>query len=372
MKTLFSMLSFPPSNFGGIPLSMEPLITRLSKECPSLEAYVLTSDFGVSEDYKVEKDKFIIKDGYRVKYVNSNQVNFPIKFITNGLTIINEVDKIHLSSVFFFPNLILAYYSLFLGKKVFWSPHGELLKSAFQSKIWKKAPYFILVLIISPWITIRVTSHQEENRLRRILPFSKIKVIPNIITYKERVITQKKAQFLFLGRIARIKQINNIIRACRNSIKFIECDYKFIIAGPKDDASRGYYEEIVCSIKSNGLQGKVIFYGSVHSPQKEALIAESKALFLVSKSENFGNVVVEALQQGTPVVASKGTPWESLNEKKCGLWIENSPKELSKAIDYFIEMDELRYQEMCSNALDYSNQFQGENIVQSWIQLLND
>jgi glycosyltransferase involved in cell wall biosynthesis len=177
---------------------------------------------------------------------------------------------------------------------------------------------------------------------------------------------------LFLGRIARIKQLNNIVDACAQSKKFIESDYKFIIAGPKDNASWGYFEEIVQSIERKKLQEKVIFNGSINSPQKEVLLAESRALFLVSKSENFGNVVIEALQQGTPVVASKGTPWESLNDKGSGLWVESAPTELAKALDYFIEMDELRYQEMCSNALDFSKQFQKENSIQNWARFLNE
>ena len=351
---------------------MEPLIKSLSHEYPSLGVYVLTSDFGVSENCKIETNKFILKDGFKVKYVNYKELGFSLRFIRNGISIINQVDRIHLSSIFFSPNLLIAFYSLLVGKKVLWSPHGELMKSAFHSKIWKKAPYYILVFIISPWITFRVTSPQEEKRLRRILPFSKIYLIPNMITFKEKVKVEKKAQFLFLGRIARIKQLINIIYACKYSNKFIESDYKFIIAGPKDKASRGYYEEIIHSIERTGLRNKVILKGSILSPQKEALLAESRALFLVSKSENFGNVVIEALQQGTPVVASKGTPWEILNEKSCGLWVESTPRELANVLDYFIEMNELKYQEMCINALDFSNKFREENIIQDWMRFIND
>ena len=49
--------------------------------------------------------------------------------------------------------------------------------------------------------------------------------------------------------------------------------------------------------------------------EKNKVIASNMALVLPSKSENFGNVVLEALAQGTPVIASKNTPWQILDLK---------------------------------------------------------
>ena len=42
--------------------------------------------------------------------------------------------------------------------------------------------------------------------------------------------------------------------------------------------------------------------------------------------KNFGNVVLEALAEGTPVVTSKGTPWQDLENEKAGFWVENTSK----------------------------------------------
>ena len=33
------------------------------------------------------------------------------------------------------------------------------------------------------------------------------------------------------------------------------------------------------------------------------------------------------------VIASKGTPWQRLEEKGCGLWVENDPASLADAIE---------------------------------------
>ncbi len=49
--------------------------------------------------------------------------------------------------------------------------------------------------------------------------------------------------------------------------------------------------------------------------------------------ENFGMIVPEALLVGTPVMASQGTPWKSLNEHHCGWWTENSSESIASVID---------------------------------------
>jgi glycosyltransferase involved in cell wall biosynthesis len=51
-----------------------------------------------------------------------------------------------------------------------------------------------------------------------------------------------------------------------------------------------------------------------------------------SYTENFAIVVAEALAHGVPVIASKGTPWSRLEEMKCGLWVDNDPETLARAI----------------------------------------
>jgi glycosyltransferase involved in cell wall biosynthesis len=43
-------------------------------------------------------------------------------------------------------------------------------------------------------------------------------------------------------------------------------------------------------------------------------------------------VVPEALAHGVPVIASQGTPWRQIEDKHCGLWVDNSPASLVQAI----------------------------------------
>ena len=43
-------------------------------------------------------------------------------------------------------------------------------------------------------------------------------------------------------------------------------------------------------------------------------------------------VVAEALAHEVPVIAGKGTPWEGLQKRGCGLWVDNHAQSLAAAI----------------------------------------
>lgn len=68
-------------------------------------------------------------------------------------------------------------------------------------------------------------------------------------------------------------------------------------SGPLDDALRD-------SVKRLQLQDDVIFRGYLNAPDVTRAIAESLCLILYSTQETFGNVIIEALALGVPVIAS--------------------------------------------------------------------
>lgn len=72
--------------------------------------------------------------------------------------------------------------------------------------------------------------------------------------------------------------------------------------------------------------------GAVLGEAKKKLFEDSDVVIVPSHSESFSLVVAEALAHGVPVIASKGTPWSGLEQKQCGLWVENDPESLAGAI----------------------------------------
>ncbi|GHT50818.1 hypothetical protein FACS189440_18900 [Bacteroidia bacterium] len=63
-------------------------------------------------------------------------------------------------------------------------------------------------------------------------------------------------------------------------------------------------------------------------------------------SENFGFVIAEALASGTPVITTKGTPWEELNTCHCGWWIDAEVDAIAKALQEAIALSDEEYEQM--------------------------
>jgi glycosyltransferase involved in cell wall biosynthesis len=133
-----------------------------------------------------------------------------------------------------------------------------------------------------------------------------------------------------------------------------------LIAGTGDLTYINSLKELVF----NGRYSKrVIFLGHMQGIEKAEVYKRSKVFVLPSYSENFGNVVLEALSFSTPVITSKYTPWKELELNKCGFWVENSPNEIKIYLEKILLMDKLEYLRYSKSAYNFVNS--KYNIVQN-------
>ena len=366
MKILFTLMNFPPSNFGGVAAGMFPIIKELCT-APDTKVKVLTTSHKIIKSKLPKTNSWTTFDGVSVIYFKSNAF---FLYLLEGFRQIKYSDCIFLNSIFFFPNFLFLIVGLIFKKKIFLLPHGELLKPALRTKYWKKGLYLWLMKSFAKNVTLITTSIQELSRTQEVFPHSKVIIIPIFFDFGKPLNIEKSNQFLFLGRICKIKKIENIILACSYSKYFLSNNYKLLIAGPTDKEFLQYKSKLVNLIISSNLESNIKFVGEVNSPQKEELLSQSKSLFIVSDSENFSNVVVESLAQGTPVVASKGTPWDSLIDMNAGFWIDNSPKVIASKMDEIIKMNDKRYKEMSINSISLSKKFTKKKILPLWFELI--
>ena len=66
----------------------------------------------------------------------------------------------------------------------------------------------------------------------------------------------------------------------------------------------------------------VEFVGEAGSEEKDRLYREADLFVLPSPMENFSAVVLEALSYATPVICTMGTPWQAVEERRCGWRVE--------------------------------------------------
>lgn len=339
MKIFHPLLCYYPSQAGGPANTLYWLNNALVKK--NYRTNVLSTSFGLKSYVNLELESYS-EDRHKVKFLDSK-----VGFIREGTMILKDSNIIQFSSIFFPPTLPLLIVALGSNKKIIISPRGELYPAAlginpFQKKVWLR-----IIKSFQHKIFFHATNEYEREIIGKQFPNAAgLEVIPNYIELPQRInIEVITNQLLFIGRINPIKNIDVLL----NSVAIIKRKYnkniRLSIAGEaRLDYEKGYFMQLKKLIIKLDLQSNVTFLGHIDKEEKQKYIASSFALILPSKSENFGNVVIEALAQGTPVIASRNTPWEILDNTETGYWIEAEPEKISAAV---IEMHGL-------DAKDYS------------------
>lgn len=339
----------------------------------------------------------LAKLGHKVRVVTTNRCIKPGLIIENVWMQLNGFDVIY-SSVHSRKNYLLEELyncdllltngvcslrgfmfnvrALKLEKKIILSPRGELFDSAIFHKgklygLLKIAMFSVMKLAYRNKVIFHATSDKEVESIKKYMgQRANIILVPNYMILPDKVLpdSNQNPYLLYVGRLNQIKNIDMIIKGLSLSKKFMSSQVKFKIAGEK---SGQYYESLIKQANELGIFHKIDFLGLVTGENKDRLYANAKCLLLMSKSENFGNVIVESLAQGTPVIASKGTPWQILNNKGAGWWIDADPYEIAKTVDDLLQLDNKQYLKMRDNAYLYSREFDIYENVEHWAGVLD-
>jgi glycosyltransferase involved in cell wall biosynthesis len=229
--------------------------------------------------------------------------------------------------------LAVGFLALLRGKVVVWSPHGELAPAALAYRSARKKAALKWLLRKSKAITFHTTSPNETAQVKQQFgPSVRVIELPNYMELPAllpRSNKQSSPYLLFLGRLHPIKALDKLIEAIALSSAFRQGSWQLRLVGPDLD---GYGDILRRQTDRLNITNRITFELPVSGIEKEVLLANAYALVLPSHSENFGNVVVEALAQGTPVIASTGTPWATLSTTNTGFFVSNDPAELAAAI----------------------------------------
>lgn len=369
MRVLLSTALFYPAKLGGPANTLYWLAKALVKK-GGVNVSVVTTNRHI-EQGKVIPDSWILVDGVRIVYCKSNSFRI-FKELYNIWMEMQNSDIVMLCDMFQRQVLPVAVLARLRGKKIIWSPRGELHAPALGGSKTKRMYITLVRRFFGNYAIFHATSDEERSLIYdQIGKSAKVVVIPNYIEIplKQEREFQPIPYFLFVGRVNRIKALDRLILGLAQSKLFKQRGYILRIAGPNQD---DYRQELEQLIEDNGLNNKVEFVGNVYGRDKYQLFANAHFSCLMSHSENFGNVVIEALCQGTPVIASTGTPWQILNEKNAGFWIENSPESISICIDKILSLSETDYSDMRKNALELANTFDVSKNIGKWVEVLNN
>lgn len=370
MKVLITAGLFYPSKFGGPANTLYWLAKSLVSN--KIKVSVVTSNNHIDAGL-VDFDEWTEIDNIRVRYCTVKS-KFSYRVINHSLNEISKSDVVLLSSIFYIPSFFIALYTALTSKKIIWSPRGELFNSAINSSKLKLLYVRILKFLFSKRVIFHATSSIEKREIEKHFGCSvRTIIIPNYMELPKKNDRPKSEDkyFLYVGRIAPIKALDNLLLGFAKSDSFMNSDYKLLIAGGVEKQFEEYYNQIIQILSENAaLKEKVVFLGNIEGDEKFQLYADAYYSILVSHSENFGNVVIEALSQGTPVIASHGTPWQKLVDCNAGMWIDNSENDIAKSIDEVLAMSEDEYRQTRANAYKLALEFDVYANIDEWVKVL--
>ncbi|MCX8212287.1 MAG: glycosyltransferase family 4 protein [Lewinella sp.] len=348
MTIVYPTGSFYPAQTGGPDNTMywiTKAITRLGHN-----AIIATTDRGQPETTPV--GKWIDTNYGRVIYTQNLIHYLPFKVLGRAKSKLNEVDVLHLAMITYPASWMMAIInSLFYDKPMLWSSRGDLDPPMLLRSRKKKRFVIWLInqLVKKDKLYFHATCDEESTYIRNNFgKDSKIIQIPNYMELPDRAHVPKEHYFLYVGRIDPKKAIENLIEGLGNSAAFLASDFVLKIVGDYDN---NYGHRLVAQVKAAELEDKVQFIGHRAGREKEELLAAAWFLIMPSHTENFGIVVIEALAQGTPVIASTGTPWSILPESGAGYWVDNDSETLTTIIDEVLALKPEALEQMSRNSL---------------------
>lgn len=364
MKILFPVGSFYPAQTGG-PDNTVYWITKALKKRQQ-DPIVVSTNKGLKPNILTEK--WLEKEYAKVNYTKNKIHYFPIPLIKIAYNQLKNADILHLTMIFYPASFIMAILNRFFYKRpIIWSVRGDLDPHMLERSSWKKKPILFLIKnFLRSNVTFHTTCNAETAYLKnKIGEDIEVIQLANYMELPEKLEIVKQKYLLYLGRIDSKKAIENLIEGINQSQKFLDSDYVLKIAG---DYKNPYGLGLVKLVEQYNLKHKIQFLGHVEGLEKQKILAAAYFLIMPSHTENFGIVVAEALSQGTPAVASTGTPWQLLVDYKCGFWIDNTPEKISTTVDLILEMDTTQYQEYATNGRRLvENELDIYHNIEKWI-----
>jgi glycosyltransferase involved in cell wall biosynthesis len=315
MRILHIVPTYHPAvRYGGPIYSVHSLCRALAADGHRVHVFTTNVDGPGNSDVPLRRP--VDLDGVQVHYFPSRW--FRRIYCSVGLaealrSMVANFDVVHLHSVFLFPTWAAARSAFQAHVPYVLSPRGMLDRKLIQhrSTAAKRAwIYFIERRNIARAARIHLTSAEEGRALSELgLALSPVCVVPNgveipisfsidDVSADVRAVVADGFDVLSFGRISWKKGLDRLILAIAELPQA-----RALIAGNDDE---GFVDKLRYLVAQTGVGERVRFLPrQISGADKEALFSAARVFVLPSVSENFGNVVAEAMIRAVPVVVTE-------------------------------------------------------------------
>lgn len=342
MRVLHVTPTYVPAwRYGGPIQSVHGLCKALAGQ--GVHVDVATTSVDGAETLRVPAGTPVELDGVIVRYFDSPLLRRLYwspglaRYVRENL---HSYDLVHLHSIYLWPTSFAARIARKRGVPYVLSPRGMLVDTLIRRRNrWVKLAWIQLFerSNLQDAALIHFTSDVEASDAAKLgLAWKAQCIVPNGVDLpaepKEGDLLDAAAIdfgnrpfVMFLGRLTWKKGLDRLI----SSVARIP-DARLLIVGNDED---GYAEQIEAQAVRERVRDRVKFAGPVMGAAKQALLRRAAVFVLPSYSENFGNVVLEAMAAGCPVVVTPEVGAASIVEESgAGVVVNGVPAELAVAI----------------------------------------
>jgi len=259
---------------------------------------------------------------------------------------LQSADLVHVHGLWLLPNIQSGRIAARAKRPYLVSPRGMLAPVALKFSPIKKRLFWDVCqgAVMRGAACLHATSYEEHNDMRAMGLTNPIAVIPNGIDVPNLLNRPNNDSperiALSLGRIHPKKGLDRLVRAWAR-VERRHQDWRLRIVGPNELGHAEKLRDLASRLDVERLSIEAPVYG----PEKFRAYQDADLSILPTLNENFGLVVAEALAAGTPVICTKGAPWQGLETERCGWWIDHGVEPLVAALD--IAMNTPR-EELCA------------------------
>jgi glycosyltransferase involved in cell wall biosynthesis len=324
MRILQVIGSLAPSQGG--PSTACPALCRALAEAGH-EVVIYTTNAGVTRGEDAPLGRPVHKDGYKVHYFSAWPHPRKFKISTDLLAGLRRgvsgFDAVHVYSYYDYCVSAVARSCWESGVPYLLHPHGSLDPFILRRHSIRKRIY-ARVIGNRCWRRAAGVLFNSEEERRLVLGREvadpvrdepKSFVVPVGIEpewfddpgpdSEERVLRMlpnngEREWIVFFGRLDFKKGLDLLVRAFADVARRRPAAH-LVLAGPE---SPGYGAKVRRWLDREGMQHRATFVGLLQGPERVALVRRARMLALLSYSENFGQVVAEAMAARVPVVIS--------------------------------------------------------------------
>lgn len=282
----------------------------------------------------------LILENCKIHYIEGS-IKHPFRMKREFCKILYDIepDIVHINGCWMLQCSWTIFWAKSKGYPVILSPHGMLEPWDIKKNYWtKKLPALLLYQKRSIKMSdiIIATAENEKKNLLSLKYNNNVEVVPNgIVTdgIKCKSSWEEKKQILFLALYRKNKGIDLLMQSV-SKIKDKLKGWKVVIAGIESDYT---IEELKQMAIENNIQDIIEVTGPLFGNDKWDAYRNSDVFVFPTLNENFGIVIAESYLCGTPVITTKGAPWNLIEEYKCGWWIDRTIDKIVSSIEEFIK-----------------------------------